>query len=130
MSERIEIANISKSFEAHDLAGAAFAHADHVRVAYDLLRKYDFIDAAANYAKGVRAIASKDGMPNKFNLTLTYAFMSLIAELLSADTNQSFERFVRSNPDLMSKDILTKWYSKERLHSETALKTFLLPDVA
>lgn len=125
-----ENAPITVAFEAHEIDNTAFRHADHVRVAFDLLAKYDFIDASAIYAKGIRTLAAKAGAPKKFNLTITYAFMSLIAERLANCPPPNFNAFVRSNPDLMSKDVLMRWYDSERLNTDAARTIFLLPDVA
>ncbi len=123
-------ADITNAFEAHAIDNTTFGHAEHVRVAYDLLRKYDFIDAAAIYAKGIRTLAAKAGAPDKFNLTITYAFMSLIAERLADTQTDDFECFTRENPDLMAKTVLDQWYSKERLNSALARGVFLLPAAA
>lgn len=60
----------------------------------------------------------------------SYAFMSLIAERLAADSGCSFDMFVSKNPDLMSKDVLMRWYAGERLGSDMAREIFLLPEAA
>ncbi|MEZ5725940.1 MAG: hypothetical protein R3E47_12810 [Paracoccaceae bacterium] len=130
MTRKAEPSAITKAFESHGIDNSAFHHAEHVRVAFDLLQKYDFIDAAATYAKGIRTIATKAGAPQKFNLTITYAFMSLIAERLALFPASEFEVFVSANPDLLSKNLLEKWYGDERLHTELARTVFLLPEVA
>lgn len=122
--------DITSAFEAHAIDNTTFGHAEHVQVAYDLLRKYDFIDAAAIYAKGIRTLAAKAGAPGKFNLTITYAFMSLIAERLANSQSSTFEAFIAENPDLMAKTALSQWYPQERLNSALARRIFLLPDVA
>ncbi|WP_282152292.1 hypothetical protein [Ruegeria atlantica] len=122
--------DITSAFEAHAIDNTTFGHAEHVQVAYDLLRKYDFIDAAAIYAKGIRTLAAKAGAPDKFNLTITYAFMSLIAERLASSQSSTFEAFIAENPDLMAKTTLSQWYPQERLNSALARRIFLLPDVA
>ena len=130
MNETQDLAPITVAFEAHEIDNTAFYHADHVRVAFDLLSKYDFIDASAIYAKGIRTLAAKAGAPKKFNLTITYAFMSLIAERLANCPSLDFDAFVRTNTDLMSKDVLMKWYDSERLNTDAARQIFLLPGVA
>lgn len=130
MTDKIKCAAITRDFEAHSIDNNSFHHAEHVRVAFDLLRKYDFIDAAAIYAKGIRAIAESAGAPGKFNLTITFAFMSLIAERLANTPEDGFEKFASVNTDLMDKGVLAKWYSPKRLQSETARAVFLLPEVA
>ncbi|CAD0184290.1 hypothetical protein RUESEDTHA_01169 [Ruegeria sp. THAF57] len=123
-------ADITNAFEAHAIDNTTFGHAEHVQVAYDLLRKYDFIDAAATYAKGIRSLAAKAGDPDKFNLTITYAFMSLIAERLANGQSDDFAAFSQENPDLMTKVVLNNWYKKERLNTALARRVFLLPVVA
>ncbi len=130
MTETPDMAPISIAFEAHEIDNTAFHHKDHVRVAFDLLRKYDFIDAASIYAKGIRTLATNAGAPMKFNLTITYAFMSLIAERMDGNPNVDFDAFVAGNADLMSKDVLMKWYDRERLNADKARSIFLLPNAA
>lgn len=127
MTERTGGSDLSLAFEAQAIDNTTFHHAEHVEVAYGLLKRYDFIDAAAIYAKGIRSISSRAGAPEKFNLTITYAFMSLIAERMTECVHSSFERFADANPDLMSSSLLAKWYSAERLYSKSARRTFLLP---
>ncbi len=123
-------ADVTIAFEAHAIDNATFGHAEHVQVAYDLLRKYDFIDAAAIYAKGIRTLAANAGAPDKFNLTITYAFMSLIAEQLANTQATDFKSFAQENSDLMAKSVLNQWYSAERLNTQLARDIFLLPAAA
>ncbi len=130
MTDVKQVSEITQAFEAHAIDNTMFRHAEHVQVAYDLLGKYDFIDAAATYAKGIRALATKAGAPQKFNLTITYAFMSLIAERLATKPHGDFKEFVSENPDLMSKSVLARWYADDRLHSDNARSMFLLPEAA
>ena len=130
MKDSESVSEVTQAFEAHAIDNTMFDHAEHVQVAYDLLGKYDFIDAAAIYAKGVRVLATKAGAPQKFNLTITYAFMSLIAERLASKAHRDFKAFASENPDLMSKSVLARWYADDRLHSDNARIMFLLPEAA
>lgn len=122
--------NMLDEFEQLEIDAPEFHHRDHVRVAYEILEKYDFVDACARYARTIRAMAEKVGVPEKFNATITFAFMSLIAERKGQADTPGFESFLTLNPDLLDKDLLTNWYSKERLTSLVARKQFLLPDKA
>ena len=130
MNNGKRVSAITRAFEDHAVDNTKFHHAEHVQVAYDLLGKYDFIDAAAIYAKGIRALAINAGAPRKFNLTITYAFISLIAERLATNSYRDFKEFVSRNPDLMSKTVLARWYAEDRLHSDHARSMFLLPEAA
>ena len=120
-------ATVTDDFRADKVDGATFSHQDHVRVAYDLLRSHDFIAAASLYAKGIKSLTTRAGVPEKLNLTITYAFLSVSAERMAAGGGDSFEGFAEDNPDLMSKDVLLGWYEADRLHSDTARQIFLLP---
>lgn len=125
-----DYAELRRSFEAHDLDASAFRHLDHVGVAYDMLRDDDFIDAAAKYAESIRTLATKAGAAEKFNATITFAFMSLIAERMKTTDHAGYEDFIGQNQDLMSKDVLEQWYSPARLRSDLARHVFLLPDIS
>lgn len=123
-------AELTRSFEARDLDPGAFRHGDHVAVAYEMLRRYDFMTATARYGASLNAIATKAGAADKFNTTITVAFMSLIAERMDQTNGTDYDDFITQNPDLLSKDLLKAWYSPERLKSPLARSTFLMPDRA
>ncbi len=115
-------------FLAGALAAGDFPHREHVRMAYALLRRHEFTDAALRYANALRGITRRAGRPEAFNLTVTIAFLALIAERLTADTADDFTAFARANPDLFAKDVLARWYRPERLASPLARRVFLMPD--
>lgn len=123
-----QYAALTRSFEAQNIDASAFRHRDHVGVAYEMLRNYDFMDATNRYAANIKSIAAKAGVPDKFNATITIAFLSLIAERMGATEHAGYDDFISRNPDLLSKDVLQKWYSPERLGSELARAVFLMPD--
>lgn len=119
---------LTRAFEARELDNRQFGHRDHVAVAFDMLRTYDFIKAAARYSDSIKALAIQAGQPKKFNATITLAFLSLIAERMEAAGDLDYEDFIAGNPDLLSKDVLSRWYSPQRLRSDLARSVFLLPD--
>ena len=120
--------HLVEAFKARTLDPGAFHHEDHVYVAYALLRKNRFLDAATDYAKSIEAMAIKDGAPDKFNITITLAFMSLIAERMAGTAHADYEEFIARNPDLLSKDLLQAWYTPARMHSRLGRVAFLMPD--
>ncbi|GLQ21186.1 hypothetical protein ACFFUB_06510 [Algimonas porphyrae] len=107
-----------------------FGHRDHVRLAYRLLSQNDFIDAAAAYARGIQELATEAGAPEKFNLTITYAFMSVIAERMARKESTDVDEFLSANPDLLNKNFLIQLYPDDRLQSDLARQSFLLPSLA
>ena len=117
-------------FEQFEIDAPNFHHGDHIKVAYGMLNKYDFVEACTRYASTIRAMAERVGVPEKFNVTITFAFMSLIAERKGQSNPDGLASFLASNPDLLDKNVLKRWYSEERLTSATARRQFLLPDKA
>ncbi len=123
-------AELARAFEAGELAPEAFKHADHIAVAYEMLSAYEFLDACSRYASSIKALAARAGAPEKYNATITLAFLSLIAERITLGRHTSFEEFISQNGDLTSRDVLMQWYSPKRLTCDTARTVFLLPDPA
>jgi hypothetical protein len=54
--------------------------------------------------------------------------MAVIAE--RADPFQDYDTFIATHPELLDKAILLRCYTRERLGSALARRTFLLPDIA
>jgi hypothetical protein len=105
-----------------------FPHREHVRMGFEMLRRHDFTATALHYSDALRKMTAKIGKPEVFHQTTTIAFLALIAERMQRDGAVEFEEFAAANRDLMAKTVLAGWYSPERLASEAARKTFLLPD--
>lgn len=119
---------LRRRFEGLDIKPSEFGHEDHVRTAYEMLDHYDFVDACSRYALTIKAMADSAGAPKKYNATITFAFMSLIAERKSKVDCAGADAFLRANPDLLERRVLHAWYTAERLTSDLARKQFLLPD--
>jgi len=105
-----------------------FPHEQHVRVGFEILRRHDFAEAAHLYCRALRAMVERAGRPQVFHQTITIAFLSLIAERMQADKSSNFAQFAASNSELFERTVLARWYRPERLASEIARRTFVLPD--
>ena len=120
--------SFSDRFERQEIAAEDFGHREHVQAAFELLQKYDFIEATAQYAETIKSMATAAGAPQKFNVTITLAFMGLIAEkMMQAGSDSDFDSFYSSNPDLTG-NALAPWYSAERISCDLSRKIFLMPD--
>jgi len=104
-----------------------FDHAMHVEVAWALLNRYPFVEALARCTAAIKAMAERAGAADKFNLTITAAFMALIDEHRRAHPHADWTYFIAANPDLLDKKLLARWYTPERLRSAQARETFLMP---
>jgi hypothetical protein len=107
-----------------------FTHREHVRMAFELLLRYDFAESLLRCSHALRAMLARAGRPEAFNLTVTVAFLALISERMQRGETSDFEAFARANPDLLGKSILARWYRPQRLGSAVARRTFLMPDPA
>jgi len=125
-----ELAELER-FARGELDPGSFPHREHVRLGFEMLQRHDFADAAHRYSCALRAMAAKAGRPGTFHQTVTIAFLALIGERLQGvAAGADFAAFARANPDLMDKSALARWYRPERLMTEAARRTFLLPDRA
>ncbi len=116
-------------FEALKISPEEFGHLDHVEAAYEMLQKYPFIEACTKYASIIKIMATNAGAPEKFNVTITFAFLSLIAKRIEESAEcVNFNQFLGQNADLRSISALDPWYTKEQLRSDFARTHFLLPD--
>ena len=119
------------AFVRGELDAASLPHREHVRMAFEMLRRHDFATTAQHYSQALRLMSSRAGRPQAFNQTLTIAFLSLIAEPLAGAADlPDFAAFLAAHPQLLDKGALVRWYSPERLASELARRTFLLPDLS
>ena len=94
---------------------------------YELLRRASFTEAAATYSASLKIIAAKAGVPALYHETITVGFLALIAEHAFGGDYADFETFFAAHPGLGDKTVLQRWYGAERLGSDLARGTFILP---
>lgn len=114
-------------FMRGELEASAFPHREHVRMGFEMLRRHDFAEAVFHYSKTLQAMAMRAGKPQAFHQTVTIAFLSLIGERMDSGHYGDFDSFALANADLLDKSALARWYPAERLATEAARRTFLLP---
>jgi hypothetical protein len=117
-----------QALDAGTLDPKAFRHRDHIVLAFEALRQEEFFAASARIARGLRGLAAKAGAPEKFNATITHAYLSLIAERMRE--GETLDAFLAANPDLLDKARLRGLYSAERLADPRARQVALMPDIA
>jgi len=116
-----------RRFIAGEADPARFRHADHVRLAYEMLRRDGFMGTLPLYAGGLRRMAERAGRPQAYHETITTAFLSLIGERILMGESPTFDDFAASNSDLLDKSCLLTVYEPGRPESALARQTFLLP---
>ena len=115
-------------FVRGELDPRTFPHREHVRMAFEMLRRHSFVETALHYSQALRTMTEKIGKPEVFHQTITIAFLALIAERMHTDSTRDFDSFAADNPDLMDKSAVARCYSPERLALDAARRTFILPE--
>jgi hypothetical protein len=113
-----------------EMDATAFPHREHVRMGFEMLRRYDFPEAVFHYSRTLQTMVTRVGKAQAFHQTVTIAFLSLIAERIDSRDYTDFDSFARTNADLLDKSALARWYPAERLATDAARRTFLLPEPA
>lgn len=126
----IELCLDLQRFVRGELEATRFPHREHVRMGFEMLRRHDFAETVFHFSSTLRAMAVKAGKPQAFHQTVTIAFLSLIAERIDSGDYADFDSFARANADLLDKSALSRWYPSERLATDAARRTFLLPEPA
>ncbi|MBE1283601.1 MAG: hypothetical protein GJ676_09855 [Rhodobacteraceae bacterium] len=110
------------------LDAADFTHKDHIGVAFEALKQHDFFTALGHVSRGIETAALRAGATDKFNATITLAYMSEIAEQMEFVTYVDADALMDANPQLIKGGPL-KRYSPGRATSKLARRTALLPDL-
>lgn len=100
-----------------------FHHEDHLRLAWLCLREGG--NAEHRMCELIRHFAEANGATRKFHLTMTLAWVRLVAMAGAPSFEEVMERF----PQLRDKELLREFYSRESLGSERARGEWVKPDL-
>ena len=121
------------AFETTTLPLTEWTHRAHVRVAYIYLKRPPFVEAVDQIRIGIQRYNKAHGIPSTptggYHETVTVAFTTLVASGRSRSETMDSTSFLALNPELLNKEILTKYYSKGLLSSASARRSFLAPDL-
>lgn len=109
---------------------AGFDHLGHMRAAWLLLQRRPLEDAVAETCNAIARLATRLGVPGKYNRTLSEALVRLMAHGGATDRALSWEDFLASNATLIgdARGILAQHYCDETLSSPVARDCFMPPD--
>lgn len=118
------------ALEDGSLPATEFNHRNHLRAGWLYLKRHPLPEAAMKCALTIQRYAARLGAPEKFNLTLTLAFMHIIAEQRERHPADDWHAFLASCPELQhdAQQLLERHYSRALLESEQARRTFVPPD--
>jgi hypothetical protein len=117
-------------FEGGVIAPENFHHCDHVRLAFAYLRNYPVLAALERFSSALKKFAAAAGKADRYNETITYAYLFLIRERMGRGCPRDWEEFASQNPDLLlwRNGILDRYYEESTLKSELARRVFIFPD--
>ena len=128
-----EIFEIIKSFEGGTISRDNWRHAEHLTVALFYLSQHDFEtaltkmrDGIFNLLKAFEVDLSKE-MP--YHETLTVFWMRTVEDFKHKQNGASLIEICNDLIENFDKDYPLKFYSRERLYSDEARKSFVKADL-
>lgn len=107
-----------------------FGHREHLRLAWLAIETGDTIESAAHkVSAAIRAIAAAHGAPQKYNQTVTVAWLLIVDHLRIATDGSGFDVMLASNPWLFDKRLLLRHYRSQTLASDAARSSYVAPDL-
>ena len=114
-------------FEAATLE--AFPHAEHVRLTIIYLTRVGRETTERKLFEGLQRFAAAKGVPQKFHVTMTVAWIALVEAALAAHPSaRDPAALVAACPELLDRDALLHFYAAERLQSDAARERWVAPD--
>ena len=126
----LEPAQVVAAFERGELVLPSGNHENHVYLAWCYLRTRSLVDAFARLPRSLRRFAEADGSGDKYNATLTIAYVLTIYERMRQDAGADWESFRTANSDLFRwpEGPIYDLYTPEVLNSEAAKQDLIPPD--
>ncbi len=119
-----------EKFEKGTIDPELFNHEAHVFVAWSYLQQCELKESIQRFCAALRHLTIKLGIESKYHETMSWFFMTLIAERQSEPGSNDWQTFKRRNSDLLATgpSIIRDYYSDERLGSAIARTQFVMPD--
>jgi hypothetical protein len=124
-----------RRFEARELTEAEWHHREHVRLAYLYLLQHGLAEATDRMRSGLKALNAAQNVPENldrgYHETITCGWMRLMhCALCEFGPAESSDAFLDRQTHLLARRALLFFYSRDRIMSWDAKKTFLEPDLA
>jgi hypothetical protein len=106
-----------------------FDHAAHLHLTWLAVRHAGMPVAIALVSDGIRRTARYAGAPQKYHATVSRAWVELVAHHVAEDPRLGFAAFTATNPALLDKRLLTRFYRPATLAAPAARTGWLEPDL-
>jgi hypothetical protein len=120
----------TRAFERGQIPNSDFHHASHLQVAWVYLGESTSLDQAiGKMCVTIRRFATSAGHPEKYHQTMTVFWMRVLAALAPLDRAADLQLILQENPQLLKKDFILEYFSRETLYSDRARTGWVEPDL-
>ena len=106
-----------------------FGHREHVKLTWLAVQRCGTAGAVEVIGDGIQRTARYVGAPQKYNATVSRAWVELTAFHMAEAPAESFDELLDRNPGLLDKRLLTRFYSSRVLASAAARSGWVEPDL-
>jgi hypothetical protein len=106
-----------------------FGHREHVKLTWLAVRRCGTTAAVELIGDGIQRTARYAGVPQKYNATVSRAWVELTAYHMAEAPAESFDKLLERNPGLLDKRLLTRFYYSRTLASAAARQAWIEPDL-
>ncbi len=114
------------SFRSCELPLTCFGHGDHLRLAWLHVQRFPRAQAISLVRTAIQNFATHHGLENLYHETITVAWVRLI----STHHERTFEEFLAVNRELLGRELLDRFWTREKLMSDEARARWVPPDRA
>jgi hypothetical protein len=106
-----------------------FGHRQHIQLTWLAVRRYGTIPAIDLVSDGIQNVARYQGAPQKYNATVSRAWVELVGHHAKRSHAADFDAFAEQNNALLDKKLLTRFYRSSTLASGAARTGWIEPDL-
>lgn len=106
-----------------------FGHRQHIHVTWLAVRRYGTNAATDLVSDGIQGVARYHGAPQKYNATVSRAWVELVGHHAERSHAADFDAFADQNAALLDKKLLTRFYRSSTLASHAARTGWVEPDL-
>lgn len=107
-----------------------FGHLQHVHLTWLAVCRYGTAAAVRLVSDGIQGLARYAGAPQKYNATVSRAWVELVGHHAGHSQAADFNAFADQHPVLLDKRLLTRFYLPATLASAEARTGWVEPDRA
>ncbi|MFD0268052.1 hypothetical protein ACFVGY_15945 [Streptomyces sp. NPDC127106] len=105
-----------------------FGHRQHVHLTWLAVRRHGTTAAVDLVSDGIQRTARYAGKPQKYNATVSRAWVELVGHHADGTTAPDFDAFAAQHPALLDKKLLNRFYNPATLAGASARTGWVEPD--